>query len=377
MDQPSIDGLNTWLVARAAAQAGLKVAISGLGGDEFFGGYPSFRQVPILRRYARPFAGVPGLGRILRRLSAPVLGKLTSQKYAGLLEYGADLGGRLPVAPRCPHALGVGIRIDGRRDSSARVLSSTTLYAPRDRPGDRVVARGDAIHAQSAAAGFGLGRHGPLDRDPRAAGRPRAAPIRCKPASSWASADEAGSRGHRIACACRTNCSTEQRPASPCPCAIGCVGPVRQPELNVACATGRRRLARRSCRSEQPGSKGALRRDLERRLQSVSGLSPVRGHARPGQAVEARELWPVRHGDERNRLSEYLLPKQFHRSRPSGQRRGRGALPGPLHRGRSTAGRYVRPDESRCDRPAMVADVLRDRAIRARDVDYVSARVAL
>ena len=38
MDQPSIDGVNTWFVAKAARERGLKVAISGLGGDELLGG---------------------------------------------------------------------------------------------------------------------------------------------------------------------------------------------------------------------------------------------------------------------------------------------------------------------------------------------------
>src|SRR5262249_40418277 len=47
MDQPTIDGLNTWFVSKAAHELGLKVAISGLGGDELFGGYPSFRDVPL------------------------------------------------------------------------------------------------------------------------------------------------------------------------------------------------------------------------------------------------------------------------------------------------------------------------------------------
>src|SRR5260370_10323694 len=46
MDQPSIDGINTWFVSKAARELGLKAAISGLGGDELFGGYPSFVDIP-------------------------------------------------------------------------------------------------------------------------------------------------------------------------------------------------------------------------------------------------------------------------------------------------------------------------------------------
>ena len=93
MDQPSIDGLNTWLVSRAAARLGLKVALSGLGGDEFFGGYPSFTQVPQIRRLARPFASIPGLGKIVQKMSAPIFRRFTSEKYAGVLEYGATWQG--------------------------------------------------------------------------------------------------------------------------------------------------------------------------------------------------------------------------------------------------------------------------------------------
>ena len=46
MDQPSIDGVNTWFVAKAAKESGLKVALSGLGGDELLAGYPSFTDLP-------------------------------------------------------------------------------------------------------------------------------------------------------------------------------------------------------------------------------------------------------------------------------------------------------------------------------------------
>jgi asparagine synthase (glutamine-hydrolysing) len=95
MDLPTIDGINTWFVAKAAREAGIKVALSGLGADECFGGYPSFGELPRAVRLLRPFHFVPGVGPLLRRaLSTAVrAGLRLHPKTAGLLQYGGDWAG--------------------------------------------------------------------------------------------------------------------------------------------------------------------------------------------------------------------------------------------------------------------------------------------
>lgn len=92
MDQPSIDGVNTYFVSKVATEAGLKVALSGVGGDELFGGYASFREVPLLVRTLGLFRFLPGLGQAFRWISAPLIRRMASPKYAGLFEYGATYG---------------------------------------------------------------------------------------------------------------------------------------------------------------------------------------------------------------------------------------------------------------------------------------------
>jgi asparagine synthase (glutamine-hydrolysing) len=63
MDLPTIDGINTYFVSERTRAAGVKVALSGLGGDEVFAGYSSFQTVPRMERFAAAWRHVPGVVR--------------------------------------------------------------------------------------------------------------------------------------------------------------------------------------------------------------------------------------------------------------------------------------------------------------------------
>jgi len=95
MDQPSIDGINTWLVSRAAAAQGWKVALSGVGGDELLGGYPSFRDIPRwVGRLAVP-SRIPFLGSAFYFIASHLTGiaSMSNPKFAGMLKYGGTYSG--------------------------------------------------------------------------------------------------------------------------------------------------------------------------------------------------------------------------------------------------------------------------------------------
>jgi asparagine synthase (glutamine-hydrolysing) len=96
LDQPTMDAVNTYFVSWAAREVGLKVALSGLGGDELFAGYQTFADTPRLGKLVRTAGYVPAA---LRRMLAPPVASLLAQQRS------PDAARKAAAAWAFPHAL--------------------------------------------------------------------------------------------------------------------------------------------------------------------------------------------------------------------------------------------------------------------------------
>jgi asparagine synthase (glutamine-hydrolysing) len=99
MDQPSGDGINTYIVSKAVRSAGVKVALSGLGGDEFFAGYPSFARLGRASRYLQLWGSLPSELRAFAARTAGRLGgnSVMAAKTAAILESDGSMAATFPL----------------------------------------------------------------------------------------------------------------------------------------------------------------------------------------------------------------------------------------------------------------------------------------
>ena len=122
LDQPSADGINTFFVSKAAREAGLTVALSGLGGDELFAGYGYFRIFARALPVARAIGRLPSIvGSAFGSLDRALLAPTQVRKLGALLA----TGGRPDAAYAVLRAM---FTLDQRRQLLAPGISPDPLY---------------------------------------------------------------------------------------------------------------------------------------------------------------------------------------------------------------------------------------------------------
>lgn len=162
MDQPTVDGVNSYFVAKATRERGLKVALSGAGGDELFGGYSTFRSIPhdvrIVSMLQR--TGLTRAAEKARLMSRNLVRWPFDPKVMELARLGASYAGAYLVR-RCvftPSELPLVLGVDLTREGLER-LGAAALVEAELPPGDC------SAYARVAALESGLYLKNQLLRD--------------------------------------------------------------------------------------------------------------------------------------------------------------------------------------------------------------------
>ena len=91
MDQPTIDGFNTWYVSKAASEYGVKVCLSGIGADEILCGYPSFSNIPLFQSIWNNASKYGKLTNLIKLIAPYLLPKFKSKRICTISSEPVDL----------------------------------------------------------------------------------------------------------------------------------------------------------------------------------------------------------------------------------------------------------------------------------------------